>query len=137
MTMTRERTAAIVPSVKFTLENSGSANLVRGYSASEIRIGEQVVRDSCIVTADRLLTDWGVREFAAFGEADLPAILALSPELVIVGSGATQQFAPAALRRAFATRGIGLEVMQLGAACRTYNVLVQEERKVAAVLFVR
>ena len=49
----------------------------------------------------------------------------------------TQQFAPAALRDALAGRGVGLEAMQLGAACRTFNVLVQEERRVAAALFLR
>ena len=49
----------------------------------------------------------------------------------------TQQFAPRSTARCPRARGIGLEAMQLGAACRTFNVLVQEERRVAAVLFLR
>jgi uncharacterized protein len=48
-----------------------------------------------------------------------------------------QRFASAAVRDEFARRGVGLEVMQLGAACRTFNVLVQEERRVLAALFLR
>ena len=50
---------------------------------------------------------------------------------------ATQRFAPPAVRAALVQRGVGLEAMQLGAACRTFNVLVQEERRVAAALFLR
>jgi len=123
--------------VKFTLEGGTAANLIRSYSAEEIRIGEARVRSSCLVTASELHTDFAARTFAEFGVEQLPAVTALAPELVLVGTGMTQQFAPLAVRAALAARGIGLEAMQLGAACRTFNVLVQEERRVAAVLFLR
>jgi len=123
--------------VKFTLEAGAAAHLIRGYSDTEIRIGERSVHGSCIVTADQLLTDWGPASFAEFGAAHLATLLALAPEVVILGTGMRQQFAPAALRDALAQRGVGLEAMQLGAACRTFNVLVQEERRVAAALFLR
>jgi uncharacterized protein len=123
--------------VKFTLEAGTGAHQIRGYSDAEIRIGERCVRGSCIVTADELLTEWGPESFAEFGPAHLPTLLALGPEVVIVGTGMSQQFAPAVLRDALAARGVGLEAMQLGAACRTFNVLVQEERRVAAALFLR
>ena len=123
--------------MKFTLEAGAAAHLIRGYSDTEIRIGERSVHGSCIVTADQLLTDWGPASFAEFGAAHLATLLALAPEVVILGTGMTQHFAPAALRDALAGRGVGLEAMQLGAACRTFNVLVQEERRVAAALFLR
>jgi uncharacterized protein len=55
--------------------------------------------------------------------------------LVLLGTGPTQRFPPMEIRAALTSRGVGLEVMDLGAACRTYNVLVQEERRVAAALF--
>jgi uncharacterized protein len=123
--------------VKFTLEPGSHAYLIRGYSATEIRIGEQRVDRSCIVTADRLITDWEPASFDELTAAHLEAIFALSPELVLLSSGATQRFAAPAVRAAFAQRRVGLEVMQLGAACRTFNVLVEEERQVAAALFLR
>jgi uncharacterized protein len=123
--------------VKFTLEGGAPANLIRGYSASEIRIGEHQVRGSCIVTADRLITDWEPASFAELLPAHLEAVVALGPELVLLGTGVTQRFAPAAVRAALAQRGVGLEVMELGAACRTFNVLIQEGRRVAAALFLR
>jgi len=67
----------------------------------------------------------------------LEPILELRPELVVLGTGARQRFAPAAIREVFAKRSIGIESMDLGAACRTFNVLVQEDRRVAAALFLK
>jgi uncharacterized protein len=123
--------------VKFTLEPPSQANLIRSYSDSELRIGEQRVQRSCLVTAERLITDWPVDTFAELVPAHLEAIFALGPELVLLGTGPTQRFASAEVRGEFTRRRVGLEVMQLGAACRTFNVLVQEERRVLAALFLR
>jgi uncharacterized protein len=123
--------------VKFTLEPPAGANLVRSYSATELRIGEQRVQRSCLVTAERLITDWPPASFEELAPAHLEAIFALGPELVLLGTGPAQRFASAAVRAEFARRSVGLEVMQLGAACRTFNVLVQEERRVLAALFLR
>jgi uncharacterized protein len=127
----------MVSKVKFTLEPSAGANLVRSYSDTELRIGEQRVQRSCLVTAARLITDWPPASFAELAPAHLDAIFALAPELVLLGTGPVQRFASAAVRDEFARRGVGLEVMQLGAACRTFNVLVQEDRRVLAALFLR
>ena len=123
--------------MKFTLEPPAGANLVRSYSATELRIGEQRVQRSCLVTAERLITDWPPASFEELAPAHLEAIFALGPELVLLGTGPAQRFASAAVRAEFARRSVGLEVMQLGAACRTFNVLVQEERRVLAALFLR
>jgi uncharacterized protein len=123
--------------MKFTLEPAIHPNLIRGYSATELLIGEQRIERSCIVTPGRLITDWEPANFEDLRPAHLEAIFALAPDLVLLGTGATQRFANAGVRSAFAQRRLGLEVMQLGAACRTFNVLVQEERQVAAALFLR
>jgi uncharacterized protein len=121
--------------MKFTLEASSRVNLIRAYSSTEVRVGEHSVRRSCIITPDTLITDWAPGSFAELSVAHLETILALRPELVLLGTGPTQRFPPAGIRSAFTARGVGLEVMNLGAACRTFNVLVQEERQVAAALF--
>ena len=121
--------------MKFTLEGASRANLVRGYSPREIRIGDQHLTASCIVSADSLITDWEPRSFAELQPAHLERILGLQPEVVLLGTGPTQRFPPVAIRAVLTARGVGLEVMDLGAACRTYNILVQEERRVAAGLF--
>lgn len=121
--------------MQFTLESSSSVNVVRAYSRSELRIGESRVQTSCIVTAERLITDWEPRCFEALAPAHLEALLALEPQIVLLGTGPRQRFPPAAIRSLLTERGVGLEVMDLGAACRTFNILVQEGRRVAAALF--
>jgi uncharacterized protein len=121
--------------MKFTLDSRDDINLIRGYAPGEIHIGEQLARAPCIVTADRLILDWAARDVATLTAAQLAPLFALQPELVLLGTGPKQTFPASAVRQAFAARNVGLEVMDLGAACRTYNILVQEERRVAAVLF--
>jgi uncharacterized protein len=125
----------IVVGMKFTLEAGSRANLIRGYSAQEIRIGEQRLTASCIVTAETLIADWEPRNFGELQPAHLERMLALQPELILLGTGPAQRFPPTSIRATLATRGVGLEVMDLGAACRTFNILVAEERRVAAGLF--
>ena len=123
--------------MKFTLDPGTPANLIRGYSADEVRIGTHSIRSSCIVTADTLITSWEPQSFAQLAARHLETILALEPELVILGTGPRQQFPPAEVRALAGSRGVGLEAMAFGPACRTFNVLVQEERRVAAGLFLR
>ena len=123
--------------MKFTLESSAQAHLIRGYSAAEILIGTERVTTSCIVTPERLISAWEPQCFDELAPAHLEAVLSLEPQLVILGTGPTQRFAPQPVRALLAQRGVGLEAMQLGAACRTFNVLVQEGRRVAAALFLR
>jgi len=123
--------------MKFTLEGNPNANVIRSYSADEIRVGEQSIRASCIVTPEALITDWPPATLDDLRLNHLEPIFELRPELVLLGTGVQQRFAPAEIRAAFGTRGIGIEVMQLGAACRTFNILVNEDRRVAAALFFR
>ncbi len=121
--------------MKLTLQGRSNTNLIRGYSPSGVRIGERVVSRSCIVAADTLITEWDAPSVSELAASHLEPIFALKPELVLLGTGRTQRFPSASVREAFASRGIGLEPMDLHAACRTYNVLVQEERRVVALLF--
>jgi uncharacterized protein len=121
--------------MKFTLESRTDINLIRGYGAGEVRIAEHVQVVPCIVTADQLILDWQVRDVATLAPLDLEPIFALAPDIVLLGTGPKQVFPAAVIRQAFAARKVGLEVMDLGAACRTYNILVQEDRRVAAALF--
>lgn len=123
--------------MKFTLEGGSNVNVIRSYSSAEIRIGEHSIRSSCIVTADALITNWPPATLDELKVNHLERIFELRPELVLLGTGAQQRFAPADIRSTFVARGIGIEAMDLGAACRTFNILVQEERRVAAVLFLK
>jgi uncharacterized protein len=123
--------------MKFTRDARSDVNLIRGYAPGAVRIGERLVSSHCVVAADTLITDWTAPSAAELAAPHLEPIFALQPDVVLLGTGPTQIFPSLAVREAFASRGIALETMDLGAACRTYNILVQEERRVVALLFVR
>jgi uncharacterized protein len=121
--------------MKFTLDARPGVNLIRAYSANELRIGAMTVVKSCIVTADTLITDWPSAADAHAGPLDLEPLLALRPQIVLWGASRREQAPTASVRAALAAQAVGLETMDFGAACRTFNILVQEERRVAAALF--
>lgn len=120
--------------MKLTDERTAGANIVRSYGPGEIRIGETVLTHSCLVSAAQLVADWRPQSIEELTLADLDAVLAMEPEIVVLGAGARQRFPAAEWTAALLSRGIGCEVMETGAACRTYNVLVSEDRKVVAAL---
>lgn len=123
--------------MKLTDEKIAGINLIRSYAPGEVRIGETVIRSSCLVKADRLVIDWRPQTLAELTVADLEAVLALQPELVVLGSGPRQQFPAPEILGAVLSRGIGCEVMDTGAACRTYNILASEGRPVVAALLLK
>jgi len=120
--------------MKLTLDANARVNLVRSYSDAQIRVGDQVFAGSCIITPDTVIGGWRPIDVNDLQEADLEPLFAARPELVLLGTGSRHRFAPAAIRGLFARRSIALETMDLGAACRTFNILVQEERRVCAAL---
>ena len=121
--------------MKLTLENRGASNVVRSYSPSSIKVGDAELTTSSIVNADQVVRDWPPRTVAQLDRSHLEPILALKPEIVVLGTGMRQQFPSTDIIAALMTRGIGFEAMDTGAACRTYNVLVSEDRRaVLAVL---
>jgi uncharacterized protein len=120
--------------MKLTDDRLAGINLVRSYSPGELRIGETVLRSSCLVRADRIVSDWRPQTMAELTVQDLDAVLALQPEIVVIGSGPRQHFPAPELMAAVLSRGIGCEVMDTGAACRTYNILASEGRRVVAAL---
>jgi uncharacterized protein len=119
--------------MKFTQDNSAAAHAITAHAPGEVRIGERVLRSSVIVSADALDEAWPVRSVVEL-EGSLEAVFSLQPEILILGTGETQHFPEPAVFAAVAARGIGFEVMDNGAACRTYNVLLAEGRRVALAL---
>jgi uncharacterized protein len=119
--------------MKITQQSQEGINLIRRYGADFIAIGDQEIRSSCIVSASSLET-WAPRSIEELTAQHLGPLFALNPEVVVLSTGVRQVFPPAALRAEFATRRIGLEVMEIGAACRTYNVLVGEDRQALAAI---
>lgn len=119
---------------QLVLERPGNHHFVRGVSAEGIRIGDRVVTGSLVLGANTLLDDWPPDTVDELEEAHFEAVLALEPEVVLLGTGAKQHFLHPSRLAPFHRRGIGIEVMTTEAACRTFNVLAMEERRVVAAL---
>ena len=113
-----------------------AGNLIRGFADGQLLIGSQIFRKPVIITIDRIIADWSPPAPASLALGDLQAVLDLEPEVILLGTGLQQRFPPPQLTSAILGRGIGIEVMTTAAACRTYNVLAAEFRRVAAALFI-
>jgi len=120
--------------MKFSLEESGSQYAVQGYAKGEITIGGKRYAKSLILLPDRIIEDWRPQAFADLLLEDFIQLAELDPELVILGCGAAQQFPHPTLSQPLLERRIGLESMDTAAACRTYNILMAEGRRVVAAL---
>lgn len=120
--------------MKLTDESKGVTNQVRSYSPGEVRIGAASYTRSCVLAAQSIITDWPPQTIEELQPEHLDAVLALQPEVVILGTGPQQRFPPPALMSKVLSRGVGLEVMDTGAACRTFNILIAEDRRAVAAL---
>ena len=119
--------------MKIQLERPPGVNRIRAYAPGHITVNQEIYTASVLVTPERV-TDWAPQMFAHLSEPHFRALAALHPEVVLLGTGARLCFPPPALTRALPESGIGFEVMDTGAACRTYNILVAEGRRVLAAL---
>jgi len=125
----------IVPVMKLNEHVPADTHLIRAYSVDSVTVGAERLSRPCLVAPKLLLRDLSASRVEELTPADLEPAWALSPQVILLGTGRRLQFAPAAVRAACAARQVALESMDLGAACRTYNVLVQEDRAVLALLF--
>jgi uncharacterized protein len=120
--------------MRFTQDVSTGINVIRGYANGELRVNEIAYRGALILSAATLIDLSNVQNLDDLLKTDVARILALEPEVVLLGTGARQIFPAPAFGAQFMRSGIGFEVMDTSAACRTFNVLVSEQRRVAALL---
>jgi uncharacterized protein len=122
--------------MRFAQDSTSGINVIRAYGNGELRVNEGVYRGAVILSAATVVADADIHnldDLIAFG---LSRSLALEPELVLLGTGARQIFPDPSVGAQFLRARIGFEVMDTGAACRTFNVLVGEQRRVVAMLLV-
>ena len=120
--------------MKLHVTSTQQYQTVTGYEDDWIEINAIRFDYSLIVLPEVAPMVWPVKSFEALEASDLEAIAAHSPDLLILGTGAKQRFAHPRLINGLLTRGIGVECMDNQAACRTYNILMTEGRKVALAL---
>lgn len=119
--------------MKFHLQ-APAANVVTGSGPGWIRVGTAEIREGVVLLPDDVVKGWAPQGIAALGEKDYAALLDYRPEIVLLGTGAAQHFPHPRLLAALTAAHVGVEVMDTRAACRTFNILVAEGRRVAAAL---
>jgi uncharacterized protein len=125
-----------VRAMRFSEADGSSGQLIDAYGKDGVLIGGRRFTRGLIVTPSRVEEGWGPAYPADLTVEHLDALIAIDPEtrVIVLGTGATQVFPDPALYFAVIGRGVGFEVMDTGAACRTYNILVSEGRRVVAGL---
>ncbi len=119
--------------VKLHASAASALNTFSGYGEGFVMVNGERHESNLIVMPERMLP-WDVAGFDALKEADFQVFLELNLEVLLLGTGSKQRFPHPRLTQALAARRIGVEAMDLQAACRTYNILMAEERRVAAAL---
>lgn len=139
--------------MKFSLDFAAGIYTIRSYESGRITVlhpsesrtetGQataprvEIYTRSLIISRQALLTDWPPQTLAELQAEHLASALDLNPEVVLLGTGARLQFPDPAYTAPLLERGIGVEIMDTAAACRTYNILIGEERRVVAALLNR
>ena len=120
--------------LKLHLETAAALNTFTGYGEGYVMVNRQRIERSVVVLPKRIITDWPATGFDALTAEHLAALARLEQDIILLGTGARQRFPRPEILRPLIQAGIGVEVMDVPAACRTYNILMSEERKVAAAL---
>jgi uncharacterized protein len=105
---------------------------VRRVGPRSITLIDRELEKSFLLAPDRAIENWSVDTASALDDSHVEALLALQPELVILGTGERQVFPAAAFMAGFLRKGVGIEVMDNAAAAGTYNLLAGEGRRVIA-----
>ncbi len=105
---------------------------VRRVGAGTITLLDRELAASFLLAPDRVIENWPVDAASTLDASHVDVLLALQPELVILGTGERQVFPAAIFMAGFLRKGVGIEVMDNAAAARTYNLLAGEGRRVVA-----
>ena len=115
-------------------DNVTSRYRITAYSSDSVTINEVIYRNSLVLSASEIHSPWTVSSLDQIDADSLEPVTRLNPEVVLLGTGEKQCFPDAKIFGLFGQQGIGLEVMDNGALCRTFNILVAEDRVVVAAI---
>jgi len=122
--------------LKLHLAQLGDTKLFTAHGADHVMVNGERYERSIAVLAEEVRNDWNAASFDELNEMHFAYFLDLKPDVLLLGTGASQRFPHPRLYRALTDAGIALECMDTPAACRTYNILVAEDRKVVAAILI-
>jgi uncharacterized protein len=120
-----------------SLDDNQAAFQVRAYKPGYLQVNDTVFTQSLIISPTQLITEWHPQSIEELNQLDLQQIIPLHPAILLIGTGATLCFPAVELYGELINQGIGVEIMDTSAACRTYNALTAENRNVIAALIIK
>lgn len=120
--------------MKIEREMGIGRHFIRSYAPGVVKINDTIYNSSVVLTPEEILADWPPSAFTDLASSHFDAIAARKPEVVILGTGTRLKFPSPAVLAPLTRAGVGVEVMDTAAACRTYNILASDGRKVVAAL---
>lgn len=118
------------------VRDAASPISIRHIRRGAVKVGDDELTENVVLFRDSIRTGWTADDIGKLNESDFAELIAAKPEIVIFGCGWQACLPPRELVFALARRGIGFEMMDTPAACRTFNILISEDRDVAAVLII-
>ena len=122
--------------MKFAEENLNEGYFITSYETGKLRVNGKTIDTSLVIAPDQLIEDWSITDISEFTTGHVDKIISLKPELVLIGTGNLLTFPDISIYAGLIQLGIGVDIMDTGAACRTYNILSSEGRRVVAGLII-
>lgn len=122
--------------MKIELDSGNSAsNKIISYADDSFTLKDNVIKSNIVISKDRLIEDWPIKSYQDLALQHMDQIIAWQPEVVLLGTGKKTSHLNQELLAYLISKNIGMEIMNTGAACRSYNLLIDEGRDVVACLF--
>ena len=123
--------------MKFAEDHNSANYKISAYDLDSIGINGLLHSHSLVLSPMELIKDWTPSKYSDLSPDHLDEIYAMKPEIILLGTGQKQIFPPSEILRRLAQEKIGFEIMDTQAACRTFNILMAEDRTVVAGLFLK
>lgn len=109
-------------------------NSIQAYERGQVTVNERIYTDSFVLSATQIFTPWPVASISDLEPSHFDCVLELKPDVVLLGTGDKQVFPALEILGHFAEFNLGVEIMDTGALCRTFNILIAEDRQVVAAI---
>jgi len=120
--------------MKLSIDYNTSKYTIKGYKTGSITVNNKQYSENLIITPDQLITPWEPNNPDELNQHHIEFLVDMEPEIILLGTGRSLCFPHPSLISLAMQKGIGFEVMDTGSACRTFNVLISEDRNVMAAL---
>lgn len=123
--------------MSLTLDENSANYQIRSYQPGQLQINDKFYQHSIIIAPHTLIDHWQPNTITELRQDHLTTILTLKPSILLIGTGEKLSFPPIEIYGDLINHGIGVEIMDTRAACRTYNALTAENRNVVAALLIK